>query len=112
MSFLSACEALSFFNHLLSFIWGEFLKTCSIRFHSVDVHGVGVMIGGSSEGGGEALLLGLSVMIGKVELGGITDPSFEDSGSGDDAPASIKEKAIKTVLVELNKRGIPYYSSF
>src|SRR5713101_6638491 len=112
MSFLSACKASSFFNHLLSFIWCEFSKTCSIRFLPIDIHGVGIMVGRALEGGGEALLLSLSVVIGKVKLGGITDPSFEGERSGDDTPTLVKERTVKAVLIELNEGWIPYYSSF
>ncbi len=102
MSLFPTCEAMSFFNHFLSFIWGEFVKMCSIRFLPIDVHGIRVMMRSSFEGGGEALLLSLPVVIGKVELGGIIDPSIEGKRSRDDAPASVKERAIKTVLVELD----------
>ena len=64
------------------------------------------------EGGGEALLLGLPVVIGKVELGGVVDPTFEDEGSGDDIPASVKVGGVKTILVELDEGWISYYFSF
>ena len=48
------------------------------------------------------MLLGLPVAIGKVRLGGIIDPSFKSERSGDDAPASVKERGVKTILVELD----------
>src|SRR5713101_1063213 len=99
MSLFPACKATSFFNHLLLLVWSEFSEAYSIGFLPVDIHGVGVVIGRTSKGRGEALLLGLSVTIGKVELGGIADPTFKGEGSGDDPPASVKERAVKTVLV-------------
>ena len=103
---------MSFFNHLLPFVWSEFVKAYSIRFLPIDIHGIGVMIGRLLEGGGKALLLGLPVAIGEVKLGGIVDPSIKGERSGDDAPASVKEGAVKAILVELDKRGVSYYSSF
>ena len=112
MSLLSACKAASFFNHLLSFIWGEFSEAYSIGFLPIDIHGIGVTIGGAAKGGGEALLLGLPVTIGKVKLRGIADPSFKGEGSGNDSPASVEERAVKAVLIELNERGISHNSSF
>src|SRR5713101_5971851 len=112
MSLLPACKATSFFNHLLSFVWSEFSEAYSIGFLPVDIHSIGVAIGRTSKGGGDALLLGLSVTIGKVELGGIADPTFEGEGSRNDAPASVKERAVKAVLIELDKRRISYDSGF
>ena len=103
---------MSFFDHLLSFIWGEFVEVYSIRPLPIDVHGIGVTVGGSSKGGGEALLLGLPVTIGKIELGGVADPPFKGEGSGNDSPASVKERAVKTILIELDERGITHDSSF
>ena len=103
MSLFPACKASSFFNHLLPFIRNEFAEAYSIRLLPVDVHGIGVMIGRVLKDGGEALLLSLSVMIGKVKLGGIADPTFEGEGSQNDAPASVKERAVKAVLIELDK---------
>src|SRR6266849_4706972 len=111
MSHFPACKAVSFFNHLLSFVWGEFLEAYSIRLLPINVHGIGVTIGGMSKGRGEALLLGLSVMIGKVELGGIADPTFEGEGSGNDTPALVKERAVKAILIELDERGVSDDSS-
>src|SRR5713101_6378441 len=90
MSLFPACEAASFFNHFLSFVWGEFSEVYSIGLLPIDIHGVGVMIGGASKGGGEALLLGLPVTIGKVELRGIADPTFKGEGSGNDSPAVVE----------------------
>jgi len=112
MSLLPAYEAASFFNHLLSFVWGEFSEACPIGLLPINIHGIGVMIGGVLKGGGEALLLGLPVMIGKVKLRGITDPTFKDEKSGDDTPASVKEGTVKAILVELNEGGISCDSSF
>ena len=102
MALLSAGKTLPFFDHLLPFIWGEFAKVYSVRFLPVNIRSIGVMIGRASEGGGEALLLSLPVAIGEVKLGGIIDPSIEGKRSGDDAPASVKEGSIKTILVELD----------
>ena len=48
MAFLLALEALSFFETLLPFFFGELLRFC----HIVDVHGIGVASGGISGGGG------------------------------------------------------------
>src|SRR5713226_2260932 len=112
MSLFPACKATSFFNHLLSLIWGEFSEAYSVRFLPVNIHGVGVVIGRTSKGGGEALLLGLSMTIGKVKLGGIADPTFKGEGSWNDAPASVKERAVKAILIELDKGRISYDSSF
>src|SRR5713101_5024527 len=112
MSLFPACEAMSFFDHLLSLVWSEFSEAYSIGFLPVDIHSVGVTIGRTSKGGGDALLLGLSVTIGKVELGGIADPTFKGEGSWNDAPASVKERAVEAILIELDKGGISYDSSF
>ena len=109
MSLFSAGEASSFLNHLLSFIWGEFSEAYSIGLLPIDIHGVGVVIGGASKGGGEALLLGLPVTIGKVKLRGVADPTFEGEGSGNDSPAAVKEKAVKAILIELDERDLPQF---
>src|SRR5712692_288175 len=103
MSLFPACEAASFFNHFLLFVWGEFSEAYPIGLLPIDVHGIGVTIGGVSKGGGEALLLGLPVTIGKVKLRGIADPTFKGEGSRNDSPALVKERAAKTVLIELNE---------
>src|SRR5713101_7835372 len=112
MSLFPACKAVSFFNHFLSFICGEFSEACPIRLLPINVHGIGVTIGGVSKGGGEALLLGLPVTIGKVKLRGIADPTFKGEGSGNDSPAAVKERAVKAILIELDKGRISYNSSF
>src|SRR5713101_1112149 len=112
MSLFPACKAVSFFNHFLSFICGEFSEACPIRLLPINVHGIGIMVGGVSKGGGEALLLGLPVTIGKVKLRGIADPSFKSERSGDDTPALVEEGAAKAILIKLDKRGISYDSSF
>ena len=78
----------------------------------IDIHGIGVAIGGASKGGGEALLLGLPVTIGKVKLRGVADPTFEGEGSGNDSPAAVEERAVKAILIELDERGISHDSCF
>src|SRR5713226_6577143 len=112
MSLFPACEAASFFNHFLSFVWGKFSEAYPIGLLPIDIHGIGVAIGGASKGGGEALLLGLPVMIGKVKLRGVADPTFEGEGSGNDSPAAVEERAVKAILIELDERGISHDSCF
>src|SRR5216684_3134036 len=112
MSLFPACEAASFFNHLLSFIWGEFSEAYSIGLLPIDIHGVGVTIGGALKGRGEALLLGLPVTIGKIKLRGIADPTFKGEGSGNNSPAVVEERAIKAILIELDESGISHDSCF
>jgi len=112
MSSLSAGETSPLFNHLLLFIWSEFAKVCSIGFLPINVHGIGIMMGSPFEGQSKALLLSLPVAIDKVKLQSIVDPTFEGDRTGNDAPASVKERSIKTILVELNEGWTPYDSSF
>src|SRR5713226_9549888 len=112
MSLFPACEAASFFNHFLSFVWGKFSEAYPIGLLPIDVHGIGVAIGGVAKGGGEALLLGLPVMIGKVKLRGVADPTFKGERSGNDSPASVEKRAVKAILIELDKGRISYNSSF